>query len=299
MKQLSIIIVNFNTADFIAHCIESLAAGGHVPSSWEIIIVDNNSNENDQQQILSSKKKYKHIDIHVINNTENTGFSKANNIGIAKSSGKYVLLLNPDTIVSPDTFKRLIEYLEKHEKVAIVTPRIVLPSGELDDASHRGFPTPWNAFCYFSGLSSLFPHTTFLNGYHMGYQNMDKTHEIDACVGACMMVRRSVGEKLHWLDEDFFWNGEDLDFCYRIQQAGHSIMFVPEVAITHFKGVSSGIKKQSQAITTASRETKKRSQKARFEAMRIFYKKHYVGKYPSFVTWLALQGIGFFEKIMS
>ncbi|MBI4137007.1 glycosyltransferase family 2 protein, partial [Candidatus Roizmanbacteria bacterium] len=226
----------------------------------------------------------------------NEGFAKANNIGIKKSSGEYILLLNPDTIVSPETISHVMNYLDEHTDVAVATCRVELPSGKLDDASHRGFPTPWNAFCHFSGLGTVFPQSVLFNGYHLGYHHMDQIHEIDACAGAFMMIRREAGEQVGWLDEDYFWYGEDVDFCYRIKQSGYKIMYIPVVSIVHYKGVASGIKKHSQTISTADSETTKRAQQARFDVMNIFYEKHYKNKYPQFITFLVTTGISLLKK---
>ena len=290
MKQLSIIIVNYNSLSFVQDCLDSLYGGKGIPTSWEVIVVDNASQE--KFKVQSSKFK----DIRIIESEKNVGFARANNHAIKKSQGKYILLLNPDTIVSQEAFKHLVEFMDKHEKVGIVTPKVMLPMGGIDDASHRGFPTPWRAFCYFSGLSKLFPQSQFLNGYHLGYQHMDKAHQIEACVGACMLVRREVGEQINWLDEDYFWYGEDLDFCYRVKELSYEVWYVPEVSILHFKGVTSGIKKSSESITTATRETRQKAQIARFAAMRIFYNKHYTKKYSSFITFLVNAGISSLEK---
>lgn len=280
MKKLSIIIVNYNTQEFLNQCLESLGA---IPKDWEVIVVDNGSKDT---------LKIKSENLKIIYNKTNTGFAVANNIGIKKSSGEYVLLLNPDTIVSPEAINYVLHYMEKDSLVGIATCKVVLPSGDIDDASHRGFPTPVNALFHFSGIGKLFPKSTFFNGYHLGYQRMDKVHEIDACAGAFMMVRREAGEKINWLDEDYFWYGEDLDFCYRIKQNGYKIMYIPDVSITHYKGVASGIKKHSQSISTANKETSRRAQKARFEVMKIFYDKHYKNKYPKVITLFVTWGIG-------
>jgi hypothetical protein len=166
-----------------------------------------------------------------------------------------------------------------------------MPNGQIDDASHRGFPTPWNAFVHFSGLAKIFGKTKLFGGYNLGFKNFSETHEIDALAGAFMVVRREAGEKVSWWDEDYFFYGEDLDFCYMLQQKGWKIYYVPEFSVLHYKGVSGGLKKVSKDITTADSETKKRATKARFDAMRIFYKKHYEDKYPLFITRLVYTGI--------
>lgn len=165
--------------------------------------------------------------------------------------------------------------MEKNLNAAVSTCFVQLKNGEIDDACHRGFPTPWNAFCHFSGLSRLFINSTLFNGYHLGYRDLDNIHEIDSCTGAFMLIKRQVGDKINWFDENYFWYGEDLDFCFRVKKEGFKVYFVPEVKIIHFKGISSGIKKHSQNLSNASFKTKYQSQKARFAVMRIFYAKHY------------------------
>lgn len=285
--KISIIIVSFNTKEFIKKCLNSIyQTVDKKKIVFEVIVVDNASLDNSSEFI---KKEFPQVVL--IENKVNTGFSKANNQGIKKATGDYIFFLNPDTELRENTLEVLLDFLETHQDAGIVTSRVELPNGKLDDASHRGFPTPWNALCYFSGLSKLFPKIPLFSGYSMSCKDFKTIHEIDACVGAVMLVRRKAGEEIGWWDEDFFWYGEDLDFCYRIKEKGWKIYFVPSVSVLHYKGVSGGIKSISKNITTATEETKKRSQKARFEAMKLFYKKHYEKKYFKIITWLVYKGI--------
>ena len=290
--KLSIIIVNFNTYQFLDKCLKSISENNLSENDFEVIVIDNASKDNSPVLI---KKNYPKIIL--IANKKNAGFAKANNQAIRLAQGEYILFLNPDTIIPSGTLSFMINYLDKNPKVGIATCKVLLTTGELDDASHRGFPTPWNAFCQFCGLSSLFPKSKLLNGYHLGFCDLDKIHDIDACAGAFMLVRKAAGEKVKWLDEDYFWYGEDLDFCYRVKKAGWKIMFVPNVQITHFKGVSAGIKKHSQHLSTADNDTKLLATKARFEVMRIFYEKHYKDKYPIWLTNIVFAGIKFKEYL--
>lgn len=287
--KLSIIIVNFNTAKFLRDCIESIIkSAGNL--DFEIIVVDNASKE--KFQIPNTKYQIK-----VIRNKKNLGFAAANNQGIRQAKGEYILLLNPDTLVLKDTLSQMVKFMEKNSSVGIATCRVELPTGSLDDACHRGFPTPWNAICQFSGLARLFPNSQLFNGYHMGFVNMDKVHEIDSCAGAFMLVRRKTGDKVGWLDEDYFWYGEDIDFCFRVKRLGWKVVFLPMVKILHYKGVSGGIKKHSQYLTTADRETQLLATRARFEVMRIFYEKHYQNIYPRWLTWLVIKAIKIKENL--
>jgi len=240
------------------------------------------------------KKKFPNVNL--ISSKKNLGFAAGNNLGIKMAVGEYVLLLNPDTEIEINTFKIMIDYLKSNPKVGAATCRVELKNGKLDDACHRGFPTPWNAFCHFSGISQLFPNSCFLNGYHLGYQNLDKIHEIDSCAGAFLLVRKEIGDSINWLDEDYFWYGEDLDFCYRVKQKGWKIMYVPIIKILHWKGASSGIRQESKNISNASLETRKKAVMASTQAMRLFYQKHYLKKYPSIITGFVLFGINYLEK---
>lgn len=293
MNKLSIIIINFNSGNYLKNCIESIKKSSLPEDKYEIIIIDNSSNDESLQSINEIQIR----NLKIIRNTQNIGFAKANNIGIKQSSGQYILLLNPDTIVEGDTLENLINYMDKTNQVGVATCKVVLPNGSLDDASHRGFPTPWNAFCHFIGIGRLFPHSQIFNGYHMGFCQLDKIHEIDSCVGAFMMIRRITGEKTGWLDEDYFWYGEDLDFCFKVKLNGWKVIYNPMTKITHFKGITSGIKSHSKHISQASPATKKLATKSRFEVMRIFYMKHYINVYPKFITNLVLLGIEIKSKI--
>ncbi len=285
MIELSIIIVSYNTKDFIRECLKSIKATSK-GFGYEIIVVDNASSDNSLEML-----KIKFPDVIVIKNQENIGFSKANNLGVEKSKGKYILFLNPDTVIYKDSLFKMVKFMDEHKDAGAATCKLLTPGGKLDDAAHRGFPNPWNSFSYFSGLSKLFPSSKLFGGYNLGFLDLSKTHEIDACAGAFMIVRRETGEKIGWWDEDYFFYGEDLEFCFRLKETGWKIYFVPSVSALHYKGVSGGIKKVSEKITTASIETKRRATNWRFSAMKIFYRKHYQNKYPFILNWIVILGI--------
>lgn len=285
MTDLSIIIVSYNTADFLKECIWSIKKNTK-NLNYEIIVVDNASSDNSLDML---KKNFP--DVIVIKSRENFGFSKANNLGVKKSKGRYVLFLNPDTVVYKDSLLGMVKFMDEQKDTGAATCKLVIPGGRFDDAAHRGFPNPWNSFSYFSGFSKLFPKSRLFGGYNLGWMDLSKTHEIDACAGAFMVVRREAGEKIGWWDEDYFFYGEDLEFCFRLKEEGWKIYFVPSISVLHYKGVSGGIKKISNRITTANLETKKRVTNWRFDAMKIFYRKHYQNKYPLLLTWLVMEGI--------
>ncbi len=293
MIDLSIIIVSYNTKDFLEKCLRSIKENPPKQFSFEIIVVDNDSKDGSTETV-----EEKFPEIMLIKNKENLGFSKANNIGVKKAKGRYILFLNSDTEVSQKTFDTMISFMDEHKDAGAATCKVVMPNGQLDDGSHRGFPTPWNAFCYFSGISKLFPNSMLFNGYNMAWKDLDKIHTIDALVGAFMIVRCVAGEQVKWWDEDYFFYGEDLDFCYMLKQEGWKIYYVPTTEVLHYKGISGGIKSASQSLSTASKETKTRATLARFNAMRIFYRKHYIQKYPMFITWFIMRGIDIKQKIV-
>jgi len=289
--DLSIIIVNFNTKDFLRECLNSLKRS-QIKYSLEIFVVDNASKDNSAKMV---KKEFP--EVKLIENKDNLGFARANNQAIKKAHGRYILLLNPDTIVQKDTLQVMVDFMEKNQQTGAATCKIELPDGSLDQASHRGFPTVWNSLCYFSGLERTFPKIRFFSGYSLSYLLKGTIHEIDAGCGAFLMIRKKAGDEVAWLDEDYFWYGEDLDFCYRLKQKGWQIVFIPLVKIIHYKGVASGIKKHSQKVSTADKKTKEKAVKASIEVMRIFFNKHYQHKYPKFIYKITLLGISLLEKI--
>jgi len=321
---LSVIIVSYNTKELLQQCLKSIQAslGKSKPqnlkpktqksqlsfANLEVIIVDNNSTDGTQEyltklkatkvQSLNSKTqinpKSQFLNIKTILNKENAGFSKANNQGTEKAIGKYVLFLNPDTIIYRNTLDKTINYLAAHKDVGLVTCRIELADGSFQKECHRGFPNPWRSFCHFSGLDKIFPKSKLFAGYFLGHLPKDTTHEIDACVGAFIMAKKEVGDRINWWDEDFFWYGEDLDLCYRVKKAGFKVIFYPKVKITHYQGASSGIKKTK---SRANKETRKKVMRASTEAMRIFYQKHYQKKYPKLISFFVMVGINLLEKI--
>lgn len=272
MAKLSVTIVNFNAGDYLITCLKSLE-DAKKEVNLEIFVIDNASEDDSIEQ---AKKKFP--DVKYILNDKNLGFAKAQNIGLKKITSEYVLILNPDTQVMPGTLKYLIDYIDQNLNVGAVSCKLEKEDGSIDWASHRGFPTPWASFLYyFLGNDKL---------YHLTKKDMTKTHEVDVIVGAFFLTRKKILEKTGLFDEKYFMYAEDIDLCMRIKNAGYKIMYVPEVSVKHFKGVSSGIKKHSQEVTSAVSDTKKRAFNAFYESMLMFYQDHYAKKYPFFINWL-------------
>ncbi len=283
--DLSIIIVTFNSEGTIKDCIDSVIETVK-KVKFEIIVSDNSLNNETEETLKTYGDK-----ISYIKNNDNLGFSKANNVAAKKAKGEYVLFLNPDTKVYEGTIDGMMEFIDSHPGCGVATCFVELPSGQLDDSSHRGFPTPWRAFSHFSGLSKTFGKNKLFGGYNLTYLDISQSHEIESAAGSFMLVPKKVGDVIGWWDEDFFFYGEDIDFCYRVKEKGYSVWFVPDFKALHMKGISSGIKKVSQGVTTASEETRRLATHHRFRAMEIFYDKHYKNKYPYLVTGFVRLGI--------
>ncbi|MBP2242344.1 GT2 family glycosyltransferase [Cytobacillus eiseniae] len=270
--DVSIIIVNYNTKKLTLDCIRSIY-DSYSYSSIEIFLVDNNSTDG---SLAAIKDKYK--DIIIIANSENVGFSKANNQAINLSKGRYILLLNSDTIVKNGTIDVISRFMDENKEVGATGCKVLLPDGHLDQACHRGFPTPASSFYYLVGLDKRFPNKPRYNGYHLSHLNLDEVHEVDCLVGAFMMVRRETIEQVGLLDEMYFMYGEDIDWCYRIKQAGWKIYYNPKTEIIHYKGASSR-KKPYKIVYEFHR------------AMYLFHKRHFAKKYPFFVNLAVYAGI--------
>ena len=256
MKKLSIIILSYNVKKKLLDCLASIPKH----KDWEIIVVDNASTDGSAA-------------IANIKNLVNIGFAAGNNVGIKKSVGEYVLLLNPDTIVYPKTIETVLDYMEKHKDVGAATCRVDLPDGSLDYSCHRNFPDPIGSLLHILGLRRLSKYSST--------RIPNTIHEIDALTGAFAMIRREAGVQAGWLDKDYFWNGEDIDFCYKLKEKGWKVIYIPSVKITHFKGLSAKATPESRRLWATDSTT----------AMSTFYRKHLASKYPFFVNWLVYLGI--------
>lgn len=281
--DLSIIIVNYNTKDLLEDCLVSVFKAVTPKNGLEVIVVDNNSSDGSQEMV---SRKFK--EIKLIRNESNLGFAKANNIGFGVARGKYLLFLNTDTVIKRYSLVKPLKFLKNHNKVGAVTIKLITGDGTLDLDNHRGFPTPWASFCHFSGLSALFPHSTFFNSYHLGLAKLNRIHSIPVAAGSFLLMSAKLFDEVGRWDEAYYFYGEDIDLCYRIGQAGYKIIYYPKVSTLHLKGASSGLRKETAGVARPDRETRIRVAKASVEAMKIFYRKFYTKKYPFFVTWLVL-----------
>ncbi len=225
--------------------------------SGEVFVVDNNSIDGSVEMV-----QQKFPLANIIANKENVGFSIANNQGIRLSTGKYVLLLNPDTVVSEDTFSKTITFLNQHPNAGGLGVRMIDGKGVFLPESKRGLPTPSVAFSKIFGLSALFPRSKKAGRYHLGFLPENEINKVDILSGAYMMMRKEALDKVGLLDEAFFMYGEDIDLSYRIQLGGYDNYYFPETKIIHYKGEST--KKSSVNYVFVF-----------YNAMIIFAKKHF------------------------
>ena len=277
--DLSIIIVNYNVKHFLEQClfaVQKAAAGIRA----EIIVVDNNSSDNSVNYLQSSFQS-----IRFIANRQNLGFAKACNQGLHIATGKYILFLNPDTIVPEDCFQKCIGFFETHTEAGALGIKMIDGSGRFLKESKRSFPSPLTSLFKLFGLARLFPHSKTFSRYHLGHLDKNSNHEIDVLAGAFMMVRKEVLDKTGGFDEIFFMYGEDVDLSYRIQKTvcdatgkNYKNYYFSDSSIIHFKGEST--KRGSMNYVRMF-----------YNAMSIFVRKHYGGNRAGFFNLLIHLGI--------
>lgn len=277
MSSLAVVILNYNRADLLADCLDSIAASP-TRCDLSVWVVDNASTDGSAAMV-----RERFAWVHLIESPVNGGFSAGNNLALRQilalpDPPDYILLLNNDTVVPPGALDGMVDYLDHHPTVGVVGPKLLLPDGSLDLACRRSFPTPAIAFYRLFGLARLFPRSRRFAAYNLTYLDPDVETEVDAVVGACMMVRTSVVREVGLLDEAFFMYGEDLDWAYRIKQYGWKVVYYPAVTVYHYKRAASS-RRPIPSI------------RAFYDAMRLFHRKHYAATTPAFLNGLIELGI--------
>lgn len=281
MLDLGIVILNWNTRDLLRECLKTVFASEGV--ALRVVVVDNASADGSAAMVRDEFPR-----AELIENDANIGYPAGNNVGLRHlgyrgmgdvdmDAPRYALLLNPDTEVPHDGFRDMAAFMDANPQIGAAGPKLVLPDGSLDKACRRGFPTPTVALYHFAGLSKQFPNSPRFARYNMTYLDPDQEAEVDSVVGAYMQIRREAVEATGLLDESFFMYGEDLDWAFRIRQAGWTIIYHPQVVVKHVKRAAS-----------------RQSQRAQFEfyrAMLIFYRKHYRATTPLWMHSLILGGL--------
>jgi len=258
--KISVIIVSYNVKYYLQQCLETLYNSA-VGIEMEVFVVDNASTDGTQKYIKKTFPKEKFPTLTLLENSENLGFGKANNLGLRESKGEYILFINPDTMVGENCLKDCLDFFWHHSDAGGLGVRMLKPNGAFAPESRRGLPTPFTSLCKILGLSKMFPQSHVFGRYYMQYQNEWKENSIDVVSGAFMMIPHAVLNKVGGFDEDFFMYGEDIDLSYRIQKAGFQNYYLP-TPILHYKGEST--EKSSYRYVYVF-----------YQAMLIFFDKHY------------------------
>jgi GT2 family glycosyltransferase len=279
MSSLAVVILNYNRADLLADCLDSIYAHP-TRCALDVWVVDNASPDDSAAMVRARFPQAR-----LIVSAHNGGFAHGNNLALRQiaaeegpQSPRYTLLLNNDTIVPAGAFDAMVDYLEQRPAVGVLGPKLLLPDGTLDLACRRSFPTPEVAFYRMVGLAHLFPRSPRFARYNMTYLDPEVETEVDAVVGACMLLRTSILREIGLLDETYFMYGEDLDWAYRIKAYGWRVMYYPEVTIYHYKRAASS----RRAIPSI---------RAFYDAMRIFHRKYFAATTPAPLNALIELGI--------
>lgn len=281
--DVGVVIVNYNTRELLRRCLESVYRSEGV--TFSVYVVDNASQDGSAAMVAEVFPQ-----VHLMANTDNVGYPRANNqvlraLGFPEAGqSRYALLLNPDTEIPPHALREMVAFMDAHPEAGAAGPKVLLPDGRLDLACRRSFPSPEVSFYRLIGLSHLFPRSRRFGRYNLTYLDPDVETEVDSVVGAFMLVRREAIAQVGLLDEGFFMYGEDLDWAYRLKQAGWRIYYTPRVSILHVK-------------RAASRQNP-RARIAFWQAMRRFYDKHYAAVTPRWMDLLIRASLTLIEKVV-
>jgi GT2 family glycosyltransferase len=258
--------------DYLSHCLNSIKkSAGNL--NIEIVVVDNNSTDASPKALINVFPE-----VNFILLDENLGFGKANNIGVNATTGEYILILNPDTVLEENTLQVMYDFMESRKDVGIAGCKVLNSDGTFQLACRRGFPTPWVSFTKLFGLQTLFPKIKLFSRYNQTYKPVNETYEVDSVIGAFMFIRRNTWDKINGFDEAFFMYGEDIDLCYRAKKLGDKVMYVHSTSIIHYKGIST----KRSTIDVLQHF---------YDAMTIFSKKHFA--YSGVFLFFLRMGIAF------
>jgi len=280
VPDLVIVIVSYNVRDLLRACLVSIARSDPSPR-LETWVVDNCSRDGTVEMVQTEFPW-----VRLVTLDQNLGYARANNIALRAlleregTSGlpRYVLLLNPDTELTPTALADMVAFLDAHPEAGVVGPKLIRGDGSLDLACRRSFPTPLVSLYRLTGLSRLFPRSRRFGRYNLTYLDPDVVAEVDAVAGACMMVRGEILRTVGLLDEAFFMYGEDLDWALRIKQAGWKVYYDGRTVVRHYKRAS-------------SRQRSVQSLVAFYQAMLIFFRKHYARQTAWPIRWLIVAAI--------
>ncbi len=263
---LSVLIVTYQSVNEIVGCLESIPSTLSL-GSVEVVLVDNDSGDGTAELV---EKQFPHVTL--IRAGGNLGFSRSNNLAFVRSTGQVILYLNPDTVVNTSALESCLTRIINEPNIGIISPKLVQGDGTLDLACRRSIPSIWDGFTRATGLAKFFPKVRPFAGYNLTFLPEDETYPVGCVNGAFMMVRRSVLDQIGLLDEQFFMYGEDLDLCYRCQQAGFQVIYDGRHTIIHLKGQSS-----AKNYRAASRQI--------FVATEQFYQKNFNPRNSALTRW--------------
>lgn len=258
--DLSIIVVNWNVKELLQACLQSLLEAGRARPTLtiEIIVVDSASSDGSPQMVRDRFPQ-----VRLIASPENLGYAKGNNVGIEVAQGRYLFLLNPDTVVQPDALGRMIEYMDAHPSVGVLGPQLLWPDGSVQ-SSRRCFPTLGSLFWESTLLGQWFPENAFIRRYHLADHPASQPQKVDWVVGAAILIRREAWQQVGPIDPDFFMYFEETDWCRRSAEAGWETHYLPAGQITHYEG------KSSEQVVAA--------RTLRFQRSKLRYTRKYFGR---------------------
>jgi len=263
---VSALIVSYNVKGLLLKCLEAFYAHADVPV--EAVVVDNASTDGSPAAVASEFPQ-----ATVLAQQRNLGFGRANNVGLERCQGRFVLLLNPDVTVNPQAIGRMADFLITRQDAAVVGPRLLYPDGRNDPDARRSFPVPRTLFYRTVGLSRLFPKSRVFGRHNMGHMPDTEVHEMDAGSAACMMVRMAALDRVGFFDPRYFMFGEDLDLCYRLKLGGWKVFYLPSASAIHHKGA-------------AVPQAESRMLYERHRAMWSYHMKHHADEIPAFANGL-------------
>lgn len=274
VPDLSICIVTYKARAILLDCLASLYR--NAPSaSVEVIVVDNHSQDGIEETLAEMYPQ-----VRLLVEAGNEGYTRPMNNALRHASGRYLVQLNPDTVILPGALDALVRFMDAHPEVGICTPKVLNRDGSLQKQCRRSAARPFDTITYFSGLSARFPKSRRLAGYLMTYLDEDEINEVEAVSGSCMVIRRAVVEQIGYLDEQFFAYQEDADFCYRARQAGWKVMYMPQAQIVHFGGQGGSAVEMYRSVYHWHRSYYR------------YYRKHMSPQYPFVVNWFFYGAMG-------